>query len=190
MMDYNTFTLFYAIWGLVGMVMIIMLLMFLLDAVARYKYLKVRGYDKCWMAFVPLANMWATVEATYGEQEKINIYGWKAPAVALKLWAVALFFMLLIVGRIPVIGRLLCLAVEIANIMVFIQVCRDMMERLYSEESVGDAVIAILIHFVSSFKIMGAARKYDQGELDYRKDERVLGSQRVTDGVLSFMNGR
>ena len=189
-MNYNTLTIFYAIWGFVGMLLVVMLLLFILDAVARYRYLKVRGYDKCWMAFVPLANMWATVEATYGDQEKINIYGWRAPAIVLKLWAVSLFFLLLIAGRIPVIGRLIALAVWVANIAVFIQVYRDMMERLYCEQSVGDSVIAVLIHFVSSFKIMGASRRYGEKELDFRKDERELGSQKVTEGVLSFMNGR
>ena len=189
-MDYNTLSFFYAIWGFVGILMVIILGLFILDAFARFRYLKVRGYDKCWLAFVPLANMWATVEATYGNEEKINIYGWKAPAVILKLWAVALFLMLLIAGRIPFIGRLLCLAVEIVNIAVFIQIYRDMMERLYHPQEMADSVIAILIHFVSSFKILGAAKRYDQGELDYKKDERVLGSQRDTDGVLSFMNGR
>ncbi len=188
-MDYNTLTFFYAIWGFVGILMIIILALFLLDAFARYKYLKVRGYDKCWMAFVPLANMWATVDATYGKTDKINIYGWQAPAIILKLWAVVLFLVLVIAGRIPVIGSLICFAMEIANIAVFIQIYRDMMERLYSPQEGAEVILAVIIHFISSIKILGAAKKYDQDELDYRQEERVLRSQRMGEGMLSFMNG-
>ena len=158
--------------------------------ISRYKYLKVRGYEYCWLAFVPLANIWATVEATYGKKDKINIYGWQAPSIILKLWGVAVALVVLTLGRIPVIGRLIILAVQVLNIAVIVQLYRDMMERLYSPQDVAESVIAVIVHFLSSIKVILASKKYNNSEIDYKNEERELRSQKVSDGMLSFMNGR
>ncbi len=189
-MEYNALSFFYAVWGMMAILMVVILGVFIFDAFARYKYLKVLGYERSWLAFIPIANIFATVEATYGKQEKINIYGWKAPAIILKLWGVAVAVAILVLGRIPFLGRLIVLAMQIVNIAVIVQLYRDMMERLYCPQDVAESVIAVIIRFVSSIKVISTAKKYDAGEIDYRKEERELSSQKTSDGLLSFMNGR
>ena len=77
-----------AMAGMIVFASIVSLVLYFIAAFARYKYLRIRSYENAWMAFVPIVNIWAIVEATYGKKERINIYGWDAPAVVLKLWPI------------------------------------------------------------------------------------------------------
>ena len=67
-----------AMTGVFVVVSIIVLALYLISAFARYKYLKIRSYENAWFAFIPIANIWSIVEATYGRREKVIIYGWEA----------------------------------------------------------------------------------------------------------------
>ena len=61
-----------AMTGVFIVLSIIALALYLISAFARYKYLKIRSYENAWMAFIPIVNIWAIVEATYGRKEKIQ----------------------------------------------------------------------------------------------------------------------
>ena len=44
---------------------IVSVALYLVAAFARYRYLRIRSYENAWMAFIPVANVLALVEATY-----------------------------------------------------------------------------------------------------------------------------
>ncbi len=187
-MDRDLFAFYAIIRGIMGVLGIIVLTLYLLDAVSRYKYLKVRGYGKCFLAFVPFANIWASVEATYGKDEKINVYGWKAPSMVVKLWGVIFYVLSVAVAGIPVVGRLLGLALLAANIAVMAQLYSDMMEKLDDPQERMASVVAVFVNFIASYKLIHTAGKFKAGQRNYREDNRTLRSQGITDGPLSFVN--
>ena len=168
--------------------LIIGLVLYLLDAISTFKYLKVRGYESSWMAFIPFVNVWATVEATYGKVDKIKVYGWNAPAVVIKLWALVTIVLAGIATMIPSIGSVLSTVIYILNVAVLVQIYQDTMERLEKPQEIVPAVIAILIAIISDIMILGAAGKFQNGQIDYSTDERVLQSQIKEGGLLSFLN--
>ena len=189
-MDSEVFAFYTIIRGIMGLMAALILALYLLDAVSRYKYLKVRGYEKSILAFIPFANIWASVEATYGKGDKINIYGWKAPALILKLWGVVFYALTVAVSGIPVVGRLIGLALLVANVAVMAQLYADMMERLDEPQERLASVVAVIINFVASYKLIRAAGRFKAGQQSYRDDDRTLRSQGTADGPLSFVNDK
>lgn len=187
-MDRDLFAFYAIVRGIMGAFGIIALTLYLMDAFSRYKYLKVRGYEKCFMAFIPFANIWASVEATYGNNGKINVYGWKAPAMIVKLWGVMFYVLSVAVAGIPVIGRLIGIALFAANIAVMAQLYSDMMERLDEPQERVASVVAVFINVIASYKLIRTAGKFKAGQQNYREDDRSLCSQSITDGPLSFVN--
>ena len=83
-MDWSMDGYLMALSGVFVVAGIVSLALYFVAAFARYRYLRIRSYENAWMAFIPIANIWALVEATYGRRERINIYGWDAPALVLK----------------------------------------------------------------------------------------------------------
>ncbi len=179
-----------AMAGVFIVVMLIVLALYLIGAIARYRYLKIRSYENAWMAFIPIANIWAIVEATYGRREKVNIYGWDAPIIVLKLWPIVSYALAIIINVIPVLGSVLSLILYVLNIAVMAMIFRDMMEVLDRPQEMVTAVIAVIFHIVSDIMILGATGKFRAGEQDWATDVRELGSQTSTDGPLSFLNSK
>ncbi|WP_022764174.1 hypothetical protein [Butyrivibrio sp. XPD2006] len=178
-----------ALGGFLMVLFLILIALYLVDAIARYKYLKVRNYPNPWMGFIPIANVYACVEATYGPVNYINLYGWRAPAVLLKLWGIVTYVLTVVCNQIPYVGGFLSLVVTIINIAVLVQIFRDMMERLDDPQTVGFAVLANIISIIASIKLLTTAGNRAPGSQDWQTDPRVLESQKVIDGPLSFMNG-
>ncbi len=189
-MDTRAFALWTLFQGLAAVVAILIGGLYLLDAFARFKYLKVRGYRNSFLAFIPFANIWASVEATYGNCKEINLYGWRAPAIIVKLWGIIFYAFTVAAGKIPIVGRVLVMVLFAMNIAVMVQVYKDMMERLGKEEGLFAAVIAVVLNFISSYKVIGATGRFQDGELDYKSDDRRLKSQGISQGPLSFVNGK
>ena len=179
-----------AIAGVFAIASVIALALFLIGSIARYKYLKIRSYENAWFAFIPIANIWAIVEAVYGKRERINIYGWEAPAIVLKLWPIVTYVLALIINVIPAIGSVLSLFLYILNIAVLVMIFRDMMEQLDRPQEMVTAVIAIVFHIVSDIMILSATSSFQPGQQDWQTDNRELNSQTVIDGPLSFLNGK
>ncbi len=175
--------------GFIAVFFIIWLVFYLIDAIARYRYLKVRSYENAWMAFIPIVNIWASVEATYGDPEKINIYGWNAPAIVMKLWPVVCYILSMLINFLPIAGSILSLILSVLNIIVLIMLFKDMMERLDNPQDGFMAVIAVIIPVISSAVIIDGTRKFNDGDQNWKEDSRVLKSQTETNGPLSFMNG-
>ena len=169
---------------------IVSLALYFVAAFARYRYLRIRSYENAWMAFIPIANIWALVEATYGKRERINIYGWDAPAIVLKLWPMVTYVLALVINVIPVIGNILSLALSVLNIAVLVMIFRDMMENLEKPQEAVIAVIAVIVHIVSDIMILSATGDFEPGQQDWQRDERALGSQTSVGGPLSFLNGK
>ena len=175
--------------GLLIVVFLILIALYLVDAIARYKYLKVRSYQNPWMGFIPIANIYACVEATYGPVNYINLYGWRAPSTLIKLWGIVTYVLSIVCNQIPYIGGVLSLLVTIINIAVLVQIFRDMMERLDDPQTLGFAVLANIISIIASIKLLATAGSRVPGSQNWQADPRVLESQKVIDGPLSFMNG-
>ncbi len=187
-MDSNMDGFIAALMGMFGIISLIGVAFYLVAAFARYRYLSIRSYDKAWMAFIPIANIWAVVEATYGKQEKINIYGWDAPAVVLKLWPMVIYVLAIVINVIPILGNALSILLSVLNIAVFVMIFRDMMENLETPQDIFISVVAVIIHIVGDIMILSTTGKFNPGDQDWQTDNRVLGSQTLVDGPLSFMN--
>ena len=189
-MDWSMDGYLMALSGVFVVAGIVSLALYLVAAFARYRYLRIRSYENAWMAFIPIANIWALVEATYGKRERINIYGWDAPAIVLKLWPMVTYVLALVINVIPVIGNILSLALSILNIAVLVMIFRDMMENLEKPQEAVIAVIAVIVHIVSDIMILSATGDFEPGQQEWQRDERALGSQTAVGGPLSFLNGK
>ena len=190
-MDYSDFDGFIAAMAGVFMISaVIILILYLISSFARYKYLKIRSYENAWMAFIPIVNIWAIVEATYGNKERINIYGWEAPAIVLKLWPVVAYALALVINVIPLVGNILSLLLTVLEVAILAMIFKDMMEHLDRPQEMVTAVIAVVIHLVSDIMILSATSSFQPGQQDWQTDNRVLNSQTSIDGPLSFLNDK
>lgn len=187
-MDWDVF--YAAIAGTFAVVAVIGIVLYLIGAIARYRYLRIRSYENAWLAFIPLANIYAVVEATYGRKERINIYGWDAPAVVLKLWPIVTYALALVINIIPAIGSILSLLLCILNIAVLAMIFRDVMEQLDRPQETVTAVIVVIFHIIADIMILIETGKFSPGQQDWQTDNRVLGSQTAIGGPLSFLNGK
>ena len=157
-------------------------------AFARYKYLRVRNYENSWLALIPLVNVWALVEATYGRRERINIYGWDAPATVLKLWPIVTYIAAIVINVIPFIGNILSILLSILNIAVLAMIFKDMMEHLEKPQETIVAVIAVIIHIVADIMLITACGNFEPGQQNWQEDNREPGSQTAIGGPLAFLN--
>ena len=189
-MDSETLALFATLGSMILVVFIIGIAFYVVEAIARYKYLRVRGYQNAWMGIIPFANIWATVEATYGNVEKIRVYGWDAPAIVVKLWPVITYGLSALCTRIPYVGGTLSTVVAVLNIAVMVLIFRDTMERLDDPQGVGFGILAVVIGIIGSIKLLSGSGKFLPGSQDYMTDPRVLTSQATEGGPLSFLNGK
>ena len=178
-----------AMIGVFAVAAVIAFIFYVVGAIASFKYLKVRSYENSWMAFIPIVNIWALVEATYGTDETVNIYGWDAPSIVLKLWSIVMSVLAMVISMVPAFGSALSTLLTILNVAVLLMIYKDMMERLESPQDGFGAVIAVIIHIIADIKVIGAAGRFQPGQQDWRNDNRVLTSQTVTGGPLSFLNG-
>ncbi len=190
-MDFNDMDGYLAaITGVFAIWAVIALALFLVGCVARYKYLKIRSYENAWLAFIPIANIWAIVEATYGNREKINIYGWDAPAIVLRLWPIVTYALALVINIIPLIGNILSILLYVLNIAVTVMIFRDVMEHMERPQEMVTGVIAVIFRIAAHIMMISAASKYKPGQQDWQTDNRELNSQTVIDGPLSFLNDK
>ena len=171
-----------------GVIVILVVIFYLVDAIARFKYLKVRKYANTWMAFIPIANIFSTVEATYGNVEKISLYGLILPAVLLKLYGLILGAAAGILANIPYVGSIAGTVVSVASIAIGVQVFRDMMQRLDNDSSIALAIVANIIPIVGAIVLLSACKDKADGQYDYATDTRELTSQTETNGPLSGFN--
>ncbi len=190
-MDYDDLSVMItAMAGVFAVLSVIAMVFFIIGCVARYKYLRIRSYENAWMAFIPIANVWAMVEATYGKRERINFYGWDAPATVLKLWPIVIYILALIANVIPVIGNILSMLLYILNIAVMVMIFRDVMEQLDRPQDMVAGVIFVFFRIIAHILMISAEGNFQPGQQDWQTDNRVLNSQTVIGGPLSFLNGK
>jgi hypothetical protein len=159
--------------------LIIGFVFYLVDAIARFKYLKIRGYTSAWMAFIPLLNVYSCVDATYGNVDKIKIFGIELPAIVVKLYPVIVSVLTGIISNIPKVGGLSTI-VWIIQIAFGVAVFIDMQERLGKEVSTGFAIVANIIAIIAPIKLLMSCSGIGIGAFDYSTDQRVLKSQAGT----------
>lgn len=185
----SDFTALMAVLGaFIGVLVILVIIFYLVDAIARFKYLKVRNYANSWMAFIPIANIYSTVEATYGNADKISLYGLILPSVLLKLYGLILGAAAGILSNIPYVGSIAGTVISVASIAIGVQIFRDMMFRLDNDSSVALAIVANIIPIVGAVVILSACKNKTDGQYDYATDTRELPSQTDTNGPLSGFN--
>ena len=179
-----------AMTGVFATISVIGLALYLVASFARYKYLRIRSYENAWMAFIPIANIWALVEATYGKSDRINIYGWDAPAIVLKLWPMVTYVIAIVINVIPFIGNVLSLLLSVLNIAVLVMIFKDMMEHLEKPQETVMAVIAVIFRIVSDIMIISACGSFEPEAQNWQEDTRIPSSQTTIGGPLSFLNGK
>ena len=156
---------------------VIFIALYLLDAIATFKYLKVRGYENAWMAFIPIVNTYASVDATYGNVDTIKVLGIQLPAIVVKLYPLIFSVLSGVCSRIPTVGSALATIISVATIVLAVVVFIDMMERINTEVTVGFAVLANIIAIIAPIKILMSCSGLQPGQFDYKTDMRVLKSQ-------------
>ncbi len=170
-------TLLALIGAIVVPIVIICIAVYLVDAIAKFKYLKVRGYANAWMAFIPYLNTYSCVDATYGNVEQIKIFGISLPSIVVKLYPVVCTVLTGILSRIPSVGTGLSSLVSLILIAVSVAVFMDMQERLGQEVSIGFAILANIIAIIAPIKLLMSCSGLAVGAFDYNTDQRVLKSQ-------------
>ncbi len=158
-------------------ILVIALVFYLFDAIARFKYLKIRNYPKAWMAFIPVLNLYASVEATYGNVEKIKIFGAELPANIVKLYPIIFGAISAVASRIDAIRTPVSSLISICTIALGVVIFRDMLARLEKNVSVGFSVLANIIGIVGSITLLSNCKNFAPGQLDYMTDTRPLPSQ-------------
>ena len=176
--------IFTAIAGAFIILGIIVIAFYLVDAFARYKYLKVRNYPCAWMAFLPIANVYATVEATYGNVETIKVYGIEMPAIGVKLFPVLLSCLAGIGSQIPGVGSTISSLLGIVTIAFMVAIYIDVLKRIRKEMSLPFAIIANIFSIVGSIYLLISCNGLNDGQYDYKSDANPLYSQtRTTVGI-------
>ncbi|MCR4744638.1 MAG: hypothetical protein K5894_05330 [Lachnospiraceae bacterium] len=155
----------------------IALIIYIISAIATFKYLKVRNYKNAWMAFIPYANHYAAVEATYGDVEKIKLFGLEVPSVVVKLFPIIVSAASGIISQIPGAGSSLSSLVWLLQIAVSVVIYRDQFYRIRKEISLGFAIFANLFTIVGIIYLLVSCSGLREGQYDYATDTEVLESQ-------------
>ena len=89
-------------------IVVIVLAVYVLSSLAHMKALKALGYDKAWMAWIPLAQYYALADVAAGNQESVTLFGSvSVPAILYKFW----WIVWIVVSFVPVIGSIAAFAV-------------------------------------------------------------------------------
>jgi hypothetical protein len=129
------------------------------------------------MAFIPVLNLYASVEATYGNVEKIKIFGAELPANIVKLYPIIFGAISAVASRIDAIRTPVSSLISICTIALGVVIFRDMLARLEKNVSVGFSVLANIIGIVGSITLLSNCKNFAPGQLDYTTDTRPLPSQ-------------
>ncbi len=156
---------------------VISLIVYILDAIGTFRYLKVRGYANAWLGFIPIVNIYATVDATYGNVDKISLYGLQLPAIIVKLYPLILGGLSAVFMNIPFIQGIAGIVIFVAQTAIMVMVLKDMMYRIGQEISTGFAILAVVITVIGAIKIISACKGLRDGEYDYTMDSGTLDSQ-------------
>ncbi|MCR5402301.1 MAG: hypothetical protein K6E91_00565 [Butyrivibrio sp.] len=175
--DEEALGLFAVLGSMLVVLIIIGLIFYIVDAIARVKYLRIRGYKASWMAFIPILNIYASVDATYGNVEKINLYGVSLPAIVVKLYPLIFSVITAIVTRIPAISSIGTTIVYICEVIIGIMILKDMLERIGTDISIAFSVLANVIPIIGSIKLLTSCKGLKDCQFDYTTDLRVLQSQ-------------
>ena len=89
---------------------VISIVFYVLYGISHMKALKVLGYDRPWMAWIPFANNWALAEVVLNGAENINFFNsFEVPALVFKLW----WLIAIGVCGVPVVGNLLSVVIRV-----------------------------------------------------------------------------
>ena len=180
----TNFPLLVGSFAMIGLVLgIIASIVYLINAFAQYRYLRIRNYEHPWMAFIPIADCYALVEATYGRVDEINVLGFRLPAAIVKFYPLVCSFATIVLSVIPLIGTAGATLVFVAQVALGVMILQDVMLRLGKEISTGLAVFARIIAIVSPFIILSGCSGLTNGQYDYQRDDRPLASQTVGNGA-------
>ena len=184
MTELNDMAVFGALMSVIAVLGVIAIIFYLIDAIGRYKYLKVRNYSSPVLAFIPIANIYATVEATYGTVEKIKLYGVEFPSFVVKLFPLITSAVAGALSRIPGIGTQVSSILGIVTIGFMAALFMDVMKCIKKDVSLPFAVIASFISIVGSIMLLVSCKDLQSGQYDYREDKEPLPSQtRTTFGI-------
>lgn len=108
-MDMNSWDAFWFFWGSAMLVFVaIMVVVYVVQALATQRALRILGYDKPWLAWIPLGNLFALAEVT-GDDVAVLWFGIQVPMKAFRFWWLANFVCTLI----PIVGGLLSLLITV-----------------------------------------------------------------------------
>ena len=98
------------LWGIIIFVILFMGVFYVIYGISHSKALKALGYDKPWMAWIPLANCWALAEVALDGEEEMKFFdSISVPAMAFKLWWLIAYA----VSIVPGVGAILNLAMRV-----------------------------------------------------------------------------
>lgn len=133
---------------------IIIVAFYVLYGISHMKALRVLGYDRPWMAWIPFANDWALAEVTLNGAENINFFNsFDIPAMVFKLW----WLIAIGVSCIPVVGTLL-------NVVLRVICLGTCYIKMYARLDRTDEKEQQVIGYVSGFFPIVASCKFLAGK--------------------------
>lgn len=137
-------------------VLVIALVCYVLYALSHMKALKALGYDKPWMAWIPLANYWALADAALDGEDSIQLFGsLSIPAIAFKLW----WLIAIVVSFVPAVGGFL-------NFILMIICLGTCYIKMYARLDGRDEKEVQALGYVSGFLPIIAVFKFLTGKYD------------------------
>lgn len=138
---------------------------YLLMAFGIQKMLKTLHYDKTWMAWIPLANLFAIAQVASRGQDEMKIFNFQLPTVVMGLWWIVYF----VLGRIPHVGTLLATACQVICLGTCFINIYAMLDGKSEEEEKAIGFVSGLIPIIAVIKFLC----YQGPELDYHSQPEM-----------------
>ena len=147
--------LFLAILGTyLVVVLVVLLVCYVLTSLAHMKALKALGYDKAWMAWIPLAQQYALADVAAGNQDNVTLFGTlSVPATLYRFW----WILWIVLPFVPFIGGLASTAVMV----VFLGNCYV---KIYARLDGTSEQEQQVIGYLSGFLVIIAVVKFLVGK--------------------------
>ncbi|MDE7478210.1 MAG: hypothetical protein K2M91_09725 [Lachnospiraceae bacterium] len=135
-------------------VLVVMLVCYVLTSLAHMKALKALGYDKAWMAWIPLAQQYALADVAAGNEDNVTLFGTlTVPATLYRFW----WILWIVLPFVPFIGGL-------ASTVVMVVFLGNCYVKIYARLDGTSEQEQQVIGYLSGFLVIIAVVKFLVGK--------------------------
>lgn len=140
-------------FGIILFMLVLSIAVYFVCAFATYRALKLLGYDKAWLGFIPCANMYALADVTGYDEVDLG-FNIKVPMTLFKFWWAIAYLIIMI----PVVGGILSFALQILCLGWNYMVVYAMLDGTSLKEQKVIGYISALIGIVPVVKFYTAKK--------------------------------